>query len=430
MRPHRAIVAAMLLIAGLLEAGAAGAQPATPENAAPPAAPASPAQPPATPLPAPSAAELQAYDRQLERTCYRRLTADGLARWAEARRAQGHEPAALFRGAPETMLALARLYRQGGDFANAAQTYDGLLAATADEARRTELARERAAMAEEQALLAGGVARPDEGALLVTLRDAPGAGGPYRVGLWAKPDCTPFAAGDGRSLLVLYRATGSTLAAVGSPVASSGGTFLFEDEGWGSDLTGDGRPVMTVYEANGGNCWACTRLRLYVASPSRLAALPVDAPDFVIPQAVANVGNRRLLVANDVRWESFGDVCHACAPGVAVVLAWRNGRFEQACREAPDYYRQRLGELAAGLADREPQFRFGAITSRLLIRIQIGEAEQAWPEYRHALAVLRRLRGGPRNGFRGAESQLAAALRAARPAMASAACPVNALTIR
>jgi hypothetical protein len=44
--------------------------------------------------------------------------------------------------------------------------------------------------------------------------------------------------------------------------------------------------------------------------------------------------------------------------------------------------------------------------------------------------VLRRLRGGPRNGFRAAENQLAAALRTARAAMAAAACPVNALTLR
>jgi hypothetical protein len=185
-----------------------------------------------------------------------------------------------------------------------------------------------------------------------------------------------------------------------------------------------------VTEANGGNCWACSRLRLFVAGPSGLTALAVDAPDFVVPQTLVRVGNRPLLVASDVRWESFGDVCHACAAGVAVVLAWRNGRFEQACREAPDYYRQRLAELGSGLADREPQFRFGAITSRLLIRIQIGEAEAALPEYRHALGVLRRLRGGPRNGFRAAESQLAAALRAARPQLAGAACPVNALTMR
>ena len=158
--------------------------------------------------------------------------------------------------------------------------------------------------------------------------------------------------------------------------------------------------MLPVTEANGGNCWACSRLRLFVAGPSGLTALAVDAPDFVVPQTLASVGNRRVLIANDVRWESFGDVCHACAPGVAVVLAWRNGRFEQACREAPDYYRQRLAELGPRLADRDPQVRFGAITSRLLIRIQIGEAEAARTEYRHALGVLRRLRGGPRNGFR------------------------------
>ncbi len=417
MRPHWAILAV------LLASGAAAQQPA-------PQAPSEQPAPPTTQGRPPAPMSLQAFDRELDRSCFRRLELAALVQRIEALGAAGHHPAALYRGAPEAMLALARLHRQGGDFAKAAEGYDGLIAGVADEARRTELARERAAMAQEQALLAGGVARPDDGALLVALRDAPGEGGPYRLGLWTKPDCTPFAMGDGRSLLVLYRAAGAALAAVGSVASSTAGTFVLEDEGWGSDLTGGGRPVLPVTEANGGNCWACSRLRLYVAGPDGLAELPVDAPDFVIPQTIATVAGRAMLVANDVRWESFGDVCHACAPGVAVVLAWRNARFEQACREAPGYYRQRLAELGPGLADREAQFRFGAITSRLLMRIQIGEAEQAWPEYRRALAVLRRLRGVPRNGFRGAEGQLAAALRAARPALASAACPVNALGIR
>jgi hypothetical protein len=149
-----------------------------------------------------------------------------------------------------------------------------------------------------------------------------------------------------------------------------------------------------------------------------------------VPQALASVGDRRVLVAADVRWEGFADVCHACAPGVPVVLAWGNGRFEQACREIHDYYRERLDGLGPSLANTDPQVRFGAITSRLLMRIQIGEVDQAWPEYRHALGVLRRLRGEPRDGFRAAQNQLATALRAARPALASAACPVNTLTIQ
>jgi hypothetical protein len=171
-------------------------------------------------------------------------------------------------------------------------------------------------------------------------------------------------------------------------------------------------------------------LRIFVASTTGLTEVPTGAPDFVIPTRLAHIANRGVLVGYDGRWESFGDVCHACAPGVAVVLGWRNGRFEQICREVPDFYRQSLGELRSGLADREPQYRFGAITSRLLARIQIGEADAGWAEYRRALGALRQLRGGPRDGFRGAENDLATALRNARPQLAAAACPVNALTLR
>jgi hypothetical protein len=440
MRLTRAIFAASVLMAGT--AGMAIAQPAAPgAPAAPleapaPATPAAPAAPaaesPARPAPRP--AQLRAFDAEIDRSCFRRLALPALVQRVAALRAAGHEEPALYSIAPTAMLTLARLYRQVGDAASATPIYDGLAAAPAaaasDEGRRSIYTRERDMMAAEQALLAAGAARPEDGALLADLRDAPGEGGPYRIAQWVKPDCTPFATGDGRSILVLYRqdrADGSQV--VGDPVSSAGNTFLFEDDFWGGDITGDGRPVLPVTEANGGNCRGCSRLRLFVAGPGGLAALPVEAPGFVVPQALARVGDRTILVATDARWERFADVCDACAPGVAVLLAWGNGRFEQACRELHDYYRAPLDALGPSLADRDPQVRFGAITARLLIRMQIGEVDPAWPEYRHALGVLRRLRGGPRDGFRAAQNQLATALRATRPALAETACPVDALAI-
>jgi hypothetical protein len=345
-----------------------------------------------------------------------------------ALRAAGYDDAAFYRSAPETMATLALLYRQAGDFAAADAIYSSMMMVNTPEDLR--FVRGRAIMLDEQALLAHGVTRPEPGALLVDLRDAPGEGGPYRLGQWLTPDCSPVAPYSGRSALVLYRQDGATVAAVGNAVRAEGSAFAFETDGWGSDLTGDGRRTLPITEANGGNCNGCSSLRLFVAGPAGLAELSIGAPDFVIPRTLARIGGRWVVVTYDGRWDGFGDVCRGCSPGVAVVLAWRGGRFEQACRQVPDFYRQRLGELRQGLADRDPQVRFGAITSRLLVRIQIGEAEQAWPEYREALAALRRVRGSPRNAFSTAENQLAAALRAARPQLASAACPVNALTMR
>jgi hypothetical protein len=445
MRLTRAILAASILMAGT--AAFAIAQPApsgspaapieAPASATPapqtpaPTAPAAPAAPAASPArPAPRPAQLRAFDAEIDRACFRRLALAALVQRVAALRAAGHDESALYGIAPTAMLTLARLHRQAGDAASATTIYEGLAGATSDDGRRSIYAHERDMMAAEQSLVAGGAARPEEGALLADLRDAPGAGGPYRIAQWVKPDCTPFATGDGRSSLVLYRPdAGGGGQVVGDPVGSAGNTFLFEDDGWGSDVTGDGRPVLPITEANGGNCRGCSRLRLFIAGPGGLATLPVEAPGFVVPQALARVGGRTVLVASDVRWERFADVCDACAPGVAVLLAWGNGRFEPACRELRDTYRAQLDALGPGLAERDPQVRFGAITSRLLIRIQIGEADPAWPEYRHALGVLRRLRGGPRDGFRVAQNQLATALRAARPALAEAACPVDALAI-
>jgi hypothetical protein len=443
MRLARAILAASLLMAGkvglaIAQTAAPGAPaappPATPMPAAPgPTAPgpAAPAAPAATPAPAtPRPARLRAFDAEIDRGCFRRLALPALLQRVAALRAAGHTEAALYATAPTAMLTIARLHRQAGDFAAATPIYDGLAAAAADATRRRTFTHESDMMAIEQALLAGGAARPEDGALVAEIRDAAGAGGPYHLVSWIKPDCTPFAIGDGRDLLVLYRQDGAAFTAVGTPMSSTGNTFLFDDDAWGSDLTGDGRPVLPITEANGGNCEACSRLRLVVAGPGGLTILPVDAPNFVMPQALASVGDRRVLVAADVRWEGLADVCDGCEPVVPVVLAWGDGRFEQACREMRDYYRERLGELGPSLASADPQVRFGGITSRLFMRIQIGEVDQAWPEYRHALGVLRRLRGEPRDGFGVAENRLAAALRAARPALASAACPVDMLTLQ
>jgi hypothetical protein len=412
------------VLGSLLIAGAAAAQPAAPARQ--PAA--SPAAQPARPPAAAPADPVRALEDEIHGGCFRDFTLPTLSARVAALGAAGHDDASITRGAPDTMMALALLYRQAGDFTNADRIYSRLVGALPQDDQRA--VRARSAMHDEQALLAAGATRPEPGALLVDWRDAPGEGGPYHLGLWSKPDCSALAAYDGLSILVLYRQNGSGFAPVGEPVKSDGSTFLFETDGWASDMTGDGRRLLPITEANGGNCGECSHLRLFVASATGLSELATGAPDFVIPVRLARIADRGVLVGFDARWETFGDVCHACAPGVGVVLGWRSGHFEQICREVPDFYRERLGELRSGLADRDPQYRFGAITSRLLNRIQMGEADAAWTEYRRALGALRQLRGGPRDGFRGAENELATALRNARPQLASAACPVSALSFR
>src|SRR5262249_26170382 len=184
--------------------GLAIAQPTLPDTApSPPAAPApaAPAAPGASApaRPAPRPAQLRAFDSEIDRACFRRLALPALLQRVAALRAAGHTEAALSSPAPTAMLTIARLHRQAGDVAGATPIYDGLVAAAPDADRRGTYAHESDMMAVEQALLEGGAARPEDGALVAEIRDAAGEGGPYHLVSWIKPDCTPVAAGDGRA---------------------------------------------------------------------------------------------------------------------------------------------------------------------------------------------------------------------------------------
>ncbi|MBL8839214.1 MAG: hypothetical protein JNL66_23365 [Alphaproteobacteria bacterium] len=384
------------------------------------------------PAAAPAADAPAAFEREIDSACYRRIDRARFAqRLAQLRAAAGDDIAA---AAPSAVLAAARIARESNDFAAALREYDALIAGLpAADTRREAVTRERAVAAEEQALVAGGAARPAGGWLLTTLHDAPGpAGAAWRVGVWARPDCSPFAFGDGESAIQLYRAAaaGAPLARVGEPApGTSGMTLLVNEDAWGVDLAGDGRPLLAFDEANGGNCGACVRLRLYRAGPDGLAEMRVEAPQFVVPQMIETVApGRRVLLGTDTRWAFFGGTCHACSPGVAVAFSWSGDRFTPSCRAEGDYFRRQAGELGQRPGDTAEE-RFGAVTSILLARTQAGEGEQAWKDYRNALAQLRRRPRTPRNAYAQAERQLAEAYRAGAAAMAAAACPVNALAL-
>ncbi len=389
-----------------------------------PAAPAAPAAPPA--------GDPAAFEQEIDRACYGRIDRARFAqRLAQIRAAAGNDVAAT---APSAVLAAARFARERDDFAAAMREYDALTAGlSATDARREAIVRERAVAAEEQALVGGGAARPAGGWLLTTLHDAPGPeGGVWRVGVWVKPECSPFGIGDGERALQLYRApaAGAPLARVGEAVRGpSGSALMVNDDAWGSDLAGDGRRLLAFDEANGGNCAACVRLRLFRAGPEGLAELRVEAPSFVVPQSIETVApGRRVLLGTDTRWEFFGGTCHACSPGVAVTFSWSGDRFTPSCRTDGDYFRRQASELGRQ-EGRTAEDRFGAATSVLLARTQAGEGDLAWKDYRNALAALRRLPRTRRNAYAQAERQLADAFRAGAAAMAAAACPVSALVL-
>ena len=377
---------------------------------------------------------LAAFERENDRACYRRIErARFEQRLAQLRTAAADERA-FYTGAPGTILTAARFARERDDFAAALRDYDGLLAALpADDSRREPIARERAAVAEEQSLVSTGIARPPGGWLLATIIDAPGpAGASYRIGVWVRPNCSAFGLGDGESALQLYRPTGATppLAKAGDLVRGAPGmSLLANDDLWGNDLLGEGRRLIAFDEANGGNCESCSRLRLFLAEADGLRPLLVDAPAFVVPRTIETIGDgRRALIASDARWAFFGGTCHACSPGVAVTFSWTGDRFTATCRESAEFFRRTATELTGRTAD-SAEDRFGAITSALLARLQAGDGDQAWTDYRTALADLRKMPRVRRNAYADAERQLGDALRAGRAAMAQAACPVNAMPI-
>lgn len=102
----------------------------------------------------------------------------------------------------------------------------------------------------------------------------------------------------------------------------------------------------------------------------------------------------------DARWEFLlyaalglpgdGSLCHACSPGIFVVMAWRDGRSVEACRDHGRYYEPRLAAVTKRLKQEgDFDYYLGGTIELFGTLVQIGRQQEA------VATVERLLTSGP-----------------------------------
>lgn len=194
----------------------------------------------------------------------------------------------------------------------------------------------------------------------------------------------------GPSELDLYSQDAGSSAAtkLGEAIAIEEGWYADFGNGTGADANGDGLTDIVVSLDNGGNCWTCSHIRVFGLTPmgmreytfensnepsglqdddgdGRFEALAVDARWEFLPYAVLGLANK-------------GTLCHACSPGVFVVMAWRDGRYAEACRDYPGYYQPRLAAIEDTLKQEQDfDYYLGGALEAFGTLVQMGKRDAA-----------------------------------------------------
>ena len=168
------------------------------------------------------------------------------------------------------------------------------------------------------------------------------------------------------------------------------GWLIFEPSN-GSDLTGDGIAELVLRDSTGGNCWACAPLRIFQVIGHQLREVQIRGPDYLHPQHLADLDGDGYpeLLAIDTRWEFYHGFCHACSPGVWGVFVWRDGRYEEASREFPRFYEEKIAELEASLArsDRaDDDIYLSDAVSVFLNYVAVGQSRQGLSRFRQLIS--------------------------------------------
>lgn len=376
-------------------------------------------------------ADARALEDEVSQGCLRDLNAAQLtARVAKLRTAFAAKPETLIREAPVTMLSMARLARMAPDYARARTELRALLKhLPEDSAEHSVAAAEMEAIELEEQGRKRGLTPPAAGWILAEDGKVPLPGvARAEVAIWSGPPCSVMLSTDDPHRLVFYvqPSADRTFGAVGEPV-SSDEQLLLDAESSNQDVTGAGATIVAVTSTSGGNCWACDRLRLFRAEVGGLRELPLPDSDIIVAKRVEELpGGPPVVIATDVRWEEFGDVCHACAPGSLYYYRWERDHFAEACNQAADRYRQSRAEAAAALAKEKESadYAFGYAVSRLLDGLQLGLIDQAWAELETDLMRVRSLPKTDALAYLPEEKALRQAIDRARATMPARACPL------
>lgn len=189
----------------------------------------------------------------------------------------------------------------------------------------------------------------------------------------------------GPSELDLYTRDGAKLS---DAVAIEAGWYADFGNGTGTDVNGDGLTDLVLSLDNGGNCWSCSHIRLFGAGPAGLREYAFENSNEVSDLQDLDGYGRLEALAIDARWEFLpyaelglsdkGSLCHACSPGVFIVMRWRDGQYKEACRDYSGYYKSHLAEIAENLKqEKDFDYYLGGALETFATLVQMGQSDEA-----------------------------------------------------
>ncbi len=305
---------------------------------------------------------------------------------------------------PDAMLWHAAAVWRRGDLASAEREITAWLAgAPAEHEGRATAESDLSLIRQERELLALKVERPRSRLQLgsVWRKDATAADHRWLAVIWRDSYCLDRQP-PGPSEFDVYSedAAGGAATKLGDAVAIEDGWYAEFDNGTGADGNGDGMEDIVLRLHNGGNCWTCSHIRVFGVAPAGLREYSFENSNEPSGLQDDDGDGRFEALAVDARWEFLpyaelgladkGTLCHACSPGIFVVLAWRDGRYAVACRVFPGYYRPQLAAIEGNLKQEQDfDYYLGGAIEAFGTLVQMGQSDAAMH------SVTRLLTNGP-----------------------------------
>lgn len=281
---------------------------------------------------------------------------------------------------PRVLELPALIYLRRGDLEKAQRAYETLLAQLPTDSKAHD--RFKKALESLQTQIAfentGNSAYAKAGFTLAgELRSVVGKEGQkYWFVAWQKNECG-FPSASGEAVVEVFRGLGLYALTKIGEVLGQGLTLgdkalLYEGP--------DRDPLVAIGSYTGGNCWACSFIRLVRISDKKLEeiTLPEGSPGPIGAARDLKGDGTYAFLSTDVRWEFYGGLCHACSPSVTTIYALDGDTLVEACETYASYYEDRLKGFEAPLDPNiGSMFEAGTILSKFLNQLQIGEMAAA-----------------------------------------------------
>jgi len=291
---------------------------------------------------------------------------------------------------PDAMLWHAAVVWRQGDLARAEREMAAWLAgAPAEHESRGTAESDLKLIRQERDLAPLKIGRPQAQLQLAAVWQEESTSDHRRVAvIWRDSHCLDHQP-PGPSELDLYtRDAAGAGARLGDAITIEDGWYADFGSGTGGDVNGDGLTDIVLSLDNGGNCWTCSHLRVFGADPDGLREYSIENSNEVSGLQDLDGDGRLEAMAVAARWEFLpyaelgladkGSLCHACSPGVFIVMSWRDGQYKEACRDYPGYYQSHLAEVAENLKqEKDFDYYLGGALETFATLVQMGRSDEA-----------------------------------------------------